>query len=192
MKTYTYEQPYYALEVVITGLFCLMLAILCGGAALAHIFLPQLLLVFFSIVALYQVWNTFIAIANPEKVVIEQDALTFSAFGRSDRFARKDIHELRIREFPTAGKMYVRINGGGFFHGRYWLQTKVMSDGSELFHRMLDMEYELHPNTIKARARRVNTVYVEHEQQVRAYQDKKRSRAWGRLFASHSNSKNKE
>lgn len=166
MKTYTYEQPFFTIEVLITGIFCAFIAVVCLVFAALQMYLPPALSVMFAVVALYQVWNTFIAIANPEKVTFEDDAISFSAFGRTDRFAYSDISEFRVREFPSAGKMYIRINDGGLLKGRYWIQSKVMSDGEELFNRILDFEYAKHPDTIKARARRVNTEYLEHQEQI--------------------------
>ena len=44
-----------------------------------------------------------------------------------------------------------------------------MTDGKELFQRMTDIEYAKHPETIKARARRINTEYLEHEDHIKAY-----------------------
>ena len=51
------------------------------------------------------------------------------------------------------------MNGGGLLKGRYWLNTRNYNDGQELFRLLLDMEYEKHPESLKARARRVNTEY---------------------------------
>ena len=166
MKTYTYEQPYFSIEVLGTGLFCGALVALCVVGAVTNLFMPPALLALFAAVAFYQVWNTFVAIANPRRVTLGDEAISFAAFGRTDRFELGDVHEFRVREFPSAKKMYVRINGGGLLRGRYWLQTKVMTDGDELFRRLLDMEYKLHPDTIKARARRVNSEYLEHQDQL--------------------------
>ena len=42
-----------------------------------------------------------------------------------------------------------------------------MTDGQELFSKILDIEYQLHPDTIKARARRTNTKYLQIEQQLK-------------------------
>ncbi len=174
-KTYTFEQPFFNIEVLATGVFCLFLVVVCMVCAVKGLFLPPALLSIFACVAFYQVWNTFVSISNPREVVIEDDAIAFSAFGRTDRYELSDVNEFRVREFPSAGKMYVRINGGGFLRGRYWLQTKVMSEGDELFQRIQDIEYRKHPETIKARARRVNTEYLKNEQAIKEYERAARS-----------------
>lgn len=169
MKTYSYQQPYYSIEVVATGLFCIFLAVACLICAMLNVLLPPALACIFVAVALYQVWNTFVSISNPREVTIDNSTISFSAFGRNDTYSLENIDEFRVREFPSAGKMYIRINGGGLLRGRYWLQTSVMTDGKDLFQRMTDIEYAKHPETIKARARRVNTEYLEREDHIKAY-----------------------
>jgi hypothetical protein len=81
------------------------------------------------------------------------------SFNRTDDYHLSQLKSFKIREFPTAGKMYLRMDGGGLLKGRYWLNTKNYNDGQELFRLLLDMEYEKHPESLKARARRVNTEY---------------------------------
>lgn len=169
-KTYTFQQPYFNIEVVATGLFCLFLTVACVVCALMNLFMPPALLIIFAGVALYQVWNTFVSISNPKEVVIDDGSIAFSAFGRTDCYELSKLDEFRVREFPSAGKMYVRVNGGGFLHGRYWLQASLMNDGKELFQRIQDIEFMKHPETIKARARRVNTVYMENEAAIKEYE----------------------
>lgn len=174
MKTYSYQQPFFSIEVVATGLFCVFLAVACLICAMLNVLLPPALACVFAAVALYQVWNTFVSISNPREVSIGDGTISFSAFGRNDTYSLEKIDEFRVREFPSAGKMYIRINGGGLLRGRYWLQTSVMTEGKELFQRITDIEYAKHPETIKARARRINTEYLEHKDQIEAYKRKAR------------------
>lgn len=161
MKTYTYIRRYFAIEVIATGIIALVALVVCPLFAARNIMTGIMLVL--VIPAAYQVWNTFVAIANPETVTLADEFIEFGAWGRHDRYELSDVHEFRVREFPTAGKMYVRINGGGLLHGRYWLQTRVMSDGRELFERICDMEYAMHPDSLKAHARRVNGEYLAAE-----------------------------
>ena len=161
MKTYTYIRRYFAIEVIATGIIALAALVICPLLAARNIMAG--IMVVLMIPAAYQVWNTFIAIANPETVTLADGFIEFGAWGRHDRYELADVHEFRVREFPTAGKMYVRVNGGGLLRGRYWLQTRVMSDGRELFERICDREYAMHPDSLKARARRVNSEYLAAE-----------------------------
>lgn len=166
--TYTYIKRYFVIEVLLTGIVSLGAMVVCPIAAFNGFIPPAMWLLFAA--AVYQAWNTFAAIANPEKVTIGPDAIEFSAWGRTDRYARAELTQFRVREFPSSGKMYVRVNDHNLLHGRYWLQTNVMEGdngepGTQLFHEIIDIEYQLHPDTIKARARRVNTEYIESEKQ---------------------------
>lgn len=159
--TYSYLKRYFFIEVTLTGMVCLAALVVCPYLAYKGI-VPGIMIVL-MVPAAYQVWNTFIAIANPETVEIDEKAISFSAWGRTDRYAWSDVRSFRVREFPSAGKMYIRINDSSLFKGRYWLQTRVMTDGRELFQRICDLEFRIHPDTLKARARRVNSEYLEAE-----------------------------
>lgn len=159
--TYSYLKRYFFIEATLTGIVCLAALVVCPYLAYKGI-VPGIMIVL-MVPAAYQVWNTFIAIANPETVEIDEEAISFSAWGRTDRYAWSDVRSFRVREFPSAGKMYIRINDSSLFKGRYWLQTRVMTDGRELFQRICDLEFRIHPDTLKARARRVNSEYLEAE-----------------------------
>lgn len=161
-KTYTYMRRYFVVEVILTGLICIAALIICPILAYQG-FMPGIMLVL-MIPAFYQAWNTFVAIANPKTVTIDDQMISFGAWGRSDTFRFDKLRSFQVREFPSAGKMYIRIDGGNWLHGRYWLQTRVMTDGKELFQRLCDTEYRINPNTLKARARRVNARYIAAEE----------------------------
>ncbi|MBY4797753.1 hypothetical protein K6V98_05205 [Collinsella sp. AGMB00827] len=156
MKRYSYIRRYFVIEVLLTGL--LSGAVVVVAPILAYRgFYPGIMLVL-MVPAVYQLWNTFIAISNPQTVALDEEAIEFSAWGRTDHWELAQIQSFRVREFPSAGKMYIRINGGGMLRGRYWLQTRVMTEGRELFQKICDLEYKMHPNTLKAYARRTSSV----------------------------------
>ena len=102
-------------------------------------------------------WGHFIL---SKKVVIDNKKVIFYSFGKTDEYDLENISKFQIREFPSAGKMYIRFNGGKLKKDRYWLNTKMYENGNELFKNLLDLEYEKHPDTLKSRARRVNTEYL--------------------------------
>lgn len=159
MKIYTYDKKAYFMQVKFTGIFCILIA--CVMAYLAITNVMRGLMIFGMIIALYQVWNTFISNSTPEKVIIDEDSLTFSSFQKENRYVISEMKQLRIREFPSSGKLYIRIDNAGALHGRYWVQTRQFNDGKELFRTLLDIEYKKHPDTLKARARTVNTEYIK-------------------------------
>lgn len=165
MKVYFYEKKAFFCEVKFIGIFCIFITIASLYLAIKG-FLTSLMLLI-CIVALYTVWNTFVSKSTPEKIVWDDDGITFSSFNRDDYYAWNDVKQLRIREFPKAGKMYVRFNNAGIFKGRYWLQTGRFSDGDELFNKMLSKEFEINPNSLKAQARRCYNEYQKKNDKIK-------------------------
>ncbi|QWT17643.1 hypothetical protein KPC83_00255 [Collinsella sp. zg1085] len=172
MKRYTYIRRFYLIEVVLTAFICAGVLVVAPLLALQGVY-PGLMLVF-MVPAAYQLWNSLIAGANPHVVELrepgaaaretrhndvrlDEQELSFISWGHAHRYKLAEVQEFRVREFPSAGKLYIRINGGGLLRGRYWLQTKVMTEGAELFQRIIDLEYAKHPDSLKAYARRVNS-----------------------------------
>lgn len=178
MKTYVYIDRYFFVEVVLTGIICMAALVVCPVLALRGV-TPGVMVVL-VVPAAYQVWNTFIAIANPRTVSVSDDKIEFGAWGRVDSYDLSNVREFRVREFPSAGKMYIRVNGGGLLRGRYWIQTHAMRDGRELFSRICDLEYARHPDSLKARARRVNSEYLEAESKQKQVLSRRHSRRGGR------------
>lgn len=152
MKQYVYEPKRFFVSVTFTGLFCIVICVACIGAFFDLVPLPRGIAAIAGIVATYQVWNTFIALANPQVVTIDDKTIRFSAYGRTDSFALADITTFLVREF--SGKRYVRINGGSMFKGRYWLQTACIENGDELEAWLADFEYRVDPHSLKSQARR--------------------------------------
>lgn len=159
MKEYSYDKKFFNIQVTLTGIFSILIAIGCLiGIILGQ---PPALLTLAIIAAVYTAWNDFISNSNPEKVIIADDYISFSSFGREDKYMFDQLESFKLREFPSAGKIFIRVNNAGIFKGRYWVHTRNFSDGKELFMRLIDMEYNIHPDSLKAKARRVNTEYIE-------------------------------
>lgn len=161
MKEYVFDKQRFLIEVTITGIFCFAIMILAIILALTGYLAP--LMIGIACIAAYTCWNSFVSKSNSEKVIVDDTSIRFYAYHREDVYTLSEIRQLRIREFPSSGKMYIRIDHYNAFKGRYWLQTNLFSDGKELFHKLLDIEYAMHPDTLKARARRVNSEYLDAE-----------------------------
>ena len=157
MKRFEYDKTLYFLDVPVTGVVSLIVFLMAIGAMITN--RVPALMGMVGIVAFYSFWNALVARVTPKEVAIAGDTLTLRSFKRVDDYNLPQLDSFKIREFPTAGKMYLRMNGGGLLKGRYWLNTRNYNDGQELFRLLLDMEYEKHPESLKARARRVNTEY---------------------------------
>lgn len=157
MKRFEYDKTLYFIDVLLTGVVSLI-AFLIAIALVVTNRMPALMFLV-GIVAFYSFWNALVARVTPKEVDVTGDTLMLRSFNRTDDYHLSQLKSFKIREFPTAGKMYLRMDGGGLLKGRYWLNTKNYNDGQELFRLLLDMEYEKHPESLKARARRVNTEY---------------------------------
>jgi len=168
-KAYIYEQPFYGIEVVFTGVFCVCIALACIFCLVTGRFIPRGLCIVFGIAAIYQAWNTFISLSNPEKVIVddEKNQLIFSGFGRNDSYTISDIKVFNVRPFPSSGKTFIRINNYRLTKGRYWVPTKMFSDGQELFNYLCDLDYRINPHSLKSRARDVNSEYIAHTDQIK-------------------------
>lgn len=158
-KVYQLESRFFLIHTTMNGIVagCVALACVAGIFLKFH---PQLLALVL-LVAVYTVWNTFVAIGNPQRVTVSDECVSFSAYGRTDSFDLCELSRFMIREFPSAGKMYIRVNKGGFFKGRYWLYTMMYSDGKELFRKLLEIERNIHPDSLKTQAYTTSVKYAE-------------------------------
>lgn len=157
MKRFEYDKTLYFIDVPVTGVVSLIVFLIALASIITNRIPALMFLV--GIVAFYSFWNALVAKVTPKEVYVDGDMLTLRSFNRKDAYNLAQLKSFKIREFPTAGKMFLRMDGGGVLKGRYWLNTKNYTDGQELFRLLLDMEYEKHPESLKARARRVNTEY---------------------------------
>ena len=60
-KTYTYQEPYFTMEVKAEGAFCVLIFFACAWLIYTNAYNMWGLYVVFAVAALYQVWNTFVA-----------------------------------------------------------------------------------------------------------------------------------
>mgnify|MGYP006873263962 CR=1 FL=1 len=72
-KTYTYQEPFFTMEVKVEGGFCAFLTVLLAWNAYTNLFGMGILFAIFAIVAFYQTWNTFIARCYSHSVTIGDD-----------------------------------------------------------------------------------------------------------------------
>lgn len=159
-RTYVYMEPYFSIEVRAEGAFSVLILAACLYLAWTNAFNMAGLFVVFGVAAFYQAWNTFVARAYVHSVTIGDEGISFELFGRTQSYELRDLEEFRVREYPSSGKMYLRVGDHNALRGRFWVSTRAFEDGQELFGRIRDLEYEIHPETLKARARRTNEEYV--------------------------------
>lgn len=161
-EKYTYDKLLYFFDVKLTGVFCIFIIFATMYIGTKG-YLNRNLLLFIDLIAFYTIWNSFISKSNTEVVAFTDTYLSFNSLGREDKYELNTIKQIRIREFPSAGRMYIRINDYGMLKGRYWIQFKKFEHGNELFRKLIDIEFKLNPDSLKSRARKVNTKYIELE-----------------------------
>lgn len=156
-KTYTFEEPYYTIEVTATTIVAALAAPYCMYHAIRGDLLTPPLLMFFIAAAIYQVWNVVVSGAYPHHVIIDDESISFCWRHRQDRYALDGITEFRARANARNGRIFLRINNPTLFRGRYWIGTHDFTDGRELFTFIDELECKVHPDGLKARARRSQT-----------------------------------
>lgn len=160
-KTYTYQEPFFTMEVKVEGGFCAFLTVLLAWNAYTNLFGMGILFAIFAIVAFYQTWNTFIARCYSRSVTIGDDEISFELFGRSQTYKISELKEFQIRGGSRGGKMYVRAGKHNALHGRFWISTDVYEDGEELASRLIEIENAVDPDSLRVQARRTNTEYKQ-------------------------------
>ena len=108
-KTYTYQEPYFTMEVKAEGAFCVLIFFACAWLIYTNAYNMWGLYVVFAVAALYQVWNTFVARCYSHSVTLSDDQISFELFGKSQSYKLSELKEFRVREYPSSGKMYLRV-----------------------------------------------------------------------------------
>ena len=149
-KIYEYDTKVYRTKITITAIFCAFIL----AYSLFSIFttnVPALWLVA-AVVAGYFVWETFVSIANPSKVEVSDQGITFSAYHKSHHYDWNEVKRFKCKPLASGTKMFVRINEAGIFRGRYWVNCYYFNNGNELFQYLFHKEIEIDPEGLKARA----------------------------------------
>ena len=152
-----YNRLLYLFDVIITGI----VAIGAFIASLVYFHSNLSLLLLIGIVCIYTIWNSFVSKVHPEKIVIKENEIVFESFNSKDRYYIDGTDRFQLREFPSSGKLYLRIGNEQLQKGRYWINTKNYNNGKELFQLFRDLDYKINPDSLKSKARRVNTEYLQ-------------------------------
>lgn len=182
-KTYTYLEPYFTIEVTATTAFC-ALVVVAVAYLMVHggFWLSDGVLALFGVAAIYQVWNVVVSRANPRTVTYDEggDTLEFSLYKVTHSYHVPELKSLLVRSNPQSGIMFLRVGEPTPLRGRYWVPTRLFSDGKELFDLILDLEYRVDPNSLRAQARRGRARPVRREGQARTTQGAGRGERTGR------------
>ena len=157
MNEFKYNRLLYLFDVIITGI----VAIGAFIASLVYFHSNLSLLLLIGIVCIYTIWNSFVSKVHPEKIVIKENEIVFESFNSKDRYYIDGTDRFQLREFPSSGKLYLRIGNAQLQKGRYWINTKNYNNGKELFQLFRDLDYKINPDSLKSKARRENTEYLQ-------------------------------
>lgn len=69
--------------------------------------------------------STFVGLHQPTRVVIDEEAIRFGAFGREHIYRWKDVRRLRLVKAFLGERYYVQIGEPGLFRGRYWIGAQI-------------------------------------------------------------------
>lgn len=192
-KTYTFQDPYYTVEVPVTTVVCALAIPYCAWHAIVGDLLVPALMLFFMAAAIYQVWNVLVSAAYPKHVIVDDESISFVSMTRTDRYVLDEVKNLYLRANARNGRLFIRIDDPTIFRGRYWVNTQDFNDGRELFNFVLDFECKVNPEGLRARARRNNEEYLalqekkrrkeEGDQEIISNKDKKKKGARAREAA---------
>lgn len=151
MRVYEYDPAVYSRKVTTIGAFCALILLY----SVYSLFFGNNMILWIGagIISFYTVWETFISLSNPSKVIVDADSITFCAYGREHRYLWSEIERFKVKEFTGARKLFVRINQAGILRGRYWVNCYYFNDTDLLYKYIVDRECLIHPTSLKARAR---------------------------------------
>ena len=176
MKQYRYAKKFYNFRVVFIGYFVIFIFFFALYSLLTD---SNPVWAIVMLICLYQFFNTFISISNPEEVDIDDQYIAFKGFGKEHKYYFSEIHDFRVKEMVTSEKIYLRINKDdpSFFKGRYWIDCHYFNDSKQLFHYFVEKEDQLHPDTIKAYAHRSNRFTPEKKEEIEEYQKNRKEKS---------------
>ncbi|MGG5370639.1 hypothetical protein [Enterococcus sp. AZ196] len=112
MKRFEYDNTLYFMDVLVTGVVSLIVFLIAISSIIVN-WMPALMGLV-GIVAFYSFWNALVARVTPKEVDVTGDRVRLRSFKRTDDYSLTQLKSFKIREFPTAGKMYLRMDGGGY------------------------------------------------------------------------------
>lgn len=161
-KEYLYDKRTFSIRVVYAGILAAMVLIygiysVSRGSSLKYLW------IFACFLCVYTLVSNFVSISYPKKITISSNEISFSAFNKTHVYSRKDLTGFKIKEQHLAAKMYIRVNKPSLFKGRYWIDLKAYSDNKELGKSLLEIEEIVHPDSLKAKIKKNNALYLERK-----------------------------
>lgn len=152
MKEYNYHPTHFLIQVTVTSLFTGLIALFSLYQILFGA--NKALFTFVMILALYNTFNSFVSISNPQKIYFGEGKLIFSAYGREQVYQIDEIKQIQMRYVSGNQRLYVSLNGGSLFKGRYWIRLSEFDHKEELEDLFAELEYKVDPESLIVIARR--------------------------------------
>lgn len=139
------------IQIIIPGIFTALI----GMYSIYQIILSQN--PFFLLILLlcsYNVWNLFVSSSNPSEIYIADEKLILKSFSQVHEYKINEIRQFSMRAVSGNGRLYMTINEGGLFRGRYWVRTEEFNDDKELNDFFYDLDEKVNPESILTNARK--------------------------------------
>lgn len=159
-KEYVFDKKMFLIRVIYAGFLALIVFVfgiynVLIGSSMKYLWM------FICFISAYTIITNFIAISYPEKITIDDDKISFSAFHKSHVYSRNELKVFKIKEQQLAKRMYIRVNNSSIFRGRYWIDLKAYNDYEDLEKKLLEIEEIVHPNSLKFIIKNNNELHVE-------------------------------
>lgn len=161
-KEYLFDRRTFLIRVIYAGILAAIVFVfgiygIATGSSMKYLWM------FICFLCVYTIITNFIAISYPEKIVIDNNEITFSAFNKAHVYSRKELTGFKIKEQQLAKRMYIRVNKPSLLKGRYWIDLKAYNDYKDLEKNLLEIEEIIHPNSLKANIKKNNAMYMERK-----------------------------
>ena len=96
-KEYLYNKRSFLIRVIYAGILAAIVLVfgiyrICSGSSMKYLWM------FVCFLCVYTIITNFISITCPEKIVIDDDRIIFSAFNKSHVYLRKELKCFMIKE----------------------------------------------------------------------------------------------
>ncbi len=154
-RTYTYEPSKYKFKIVIMGYAVIFFGLFC---LIQWLRAPGLNLYIFGVIAaIYGTFNTFIQKCNPSAITVDDESITFHAFGEK-KYLISDFEMFNIRENANA-QFFIRIKDRAGKAQRYWVNYYYFSEREDLINELYHIQMQIEPDNIKFRGRQKQFMY---------------------------------
>jgi hypothetical protein len=154
-RTYTHDEKKYKVHTLYVGYFIIVFGV---WMLIKWIRDPGINIFLFGLVAaVYASLNTFVFKAVPDKIIVDDESITFHALG-NHKYNTADLEKFIVREQANA-QFFIRLQEKGGKLKRYWVSYYYFSEREDLIDEIYYIEKKVNPNGLKFRGRESQFVY---------------------------------